>query len=306
MNRTAETALLTLPRISFQNAILKDGETVSVRLLSPPENGKALVLIKGQQIEASVLQNLKKGDILRVTVAIKESTVFLSPQKETFTEQTQPLFQQLGLPVTEANVALLSTLQTIQSKDMPQILSQLAARIKKLPQNQKEAAFLLGILKDRKIDLHDEVFSLILGLLTGNADDHSKNKANQDDSDIFKLINHKKGSHLHWIVIPFQKELAAKTWKGSLALLLNLPKNTCEELVLRAKTDTACWIFVLKGTDCYIENAAETKLSKTKKTAYCRLLQHELQALGLKNIRVEYGISSKSAYFPLAGIDISV
>lgn len=306
---------------------LEEGETVPVKLIGSLGGGFVRVSVKGFTVKAfasSAFTSLTKNETVQMTVSVKNGQIFLSPQIQEFSSMSAPdIFTKLGIPENAGTAALLAFLKkTGVSLDKSNI-KKLASILDSVSGDKEEAAFVLGLLTDKKIPFNDLILKRILRSVYGyekNKDENEKDsnerkedkpsnfiqnnvssaqkEKNEDaDFEFFKIINHKKGSRLHWLIFPFDKEIDGKLWKGSLAILLDLENSNCKTFSLRCRSGKESWLFSFKDKTCFF--IEENGICEEKQKEFALLIEECLKNAGIEGYSVVYGKEKEPCIIPV-------
>ncbi len=287
---------------------LKNGQLVTAKILNLQENGSARIFFNGKTFEGTIAGSVKEGDALNMRVLITEGKILLVPNSEGGIQklsQNDSLFAQLGLPKNELSSAILSFLMTSETRIDVKTSTRLFEFLKNIKKNKKKAVFLAGLLQNKGLKLDEELFKKVYPLVYGEefgeeqednlshnfANPDKEQKNNSEDEEILNLINHIANEKLHWIVLPFDKQINELTAKGSVSLLLDTKLKQLRKLVMHCKLGEESWLFSLQDKELKFmqeENETSKILSKKEEKAMEDLLQLSLQENGLSNISVKY------------------
>ncbi len=305
---------------------LKNGQTVRAKILNLQENGSARIFFNGKSLEGTIAGSVKEGELLNMRVLITEGKIFLVPEDGAGLQklsQNDNLFAQLGLPKNELSSAILSFLMTSESRFDAKTTTRLFNFLKNIKKNKRKAGFAAGILNNKGLDLTKELFRKLYPLIFGEEfgeefedelefkdDDsrkdesdknfqnfHLENKSpkkkaeNDSDKDILELINHINSGNLHWLVLPFDKQINDKHARGSVSLLLDTSLKNCRKLVMHCKLANENWVFSLENKQFTFmqEDGDKAKsFSKKEEQAMEELFSLCLKKNGLDDIAVRY------------------
>lgn len=304
-----------------ENAIsrLKHGDIVSAKIISLHSDGKARIFFNGSVFEGTVLGNVKDGALLKMQVVIQGEKIFLVPMEEkpeTGVIKQSNFFTELGLPQGELASAILSFLMTSGNGLRGNSAAKLFSFLRNTKTDKKKAVFSAGLLENKGIVLKEDIFKNVYSVLFGEDDEYPKNgnfekkedseqnmmttkaepqhcaEAAEDKEElysIFELLNHKRTGCLHWLVLPFEKNLSSTKITGALAMLLDLNLKICRRIAVHCNTENEKWAFVLKekqfGFIC--ENLS---FSEKEINAMEELFSACLEKNGVSGITVKYGI----------------
>ncbi|WP_024466534.1 hypothetical protein [Treponema pedis] len=316
---------------------LKNGDTVSAKILSLKDGGTARIFFNGAVFEGTVSGGLKEGDFLKMRVIIKEvlgdAKVFLVPETkgevQVQSKNSVNFFSELGLPKTELSSAVLNFLTASGSRLNGDSAYKLFAFLKDLPKKKtlSKAVFAAGLMLNKGIELNEDIFKTVYAAIFGEENSESggeqKDEIQEDENEVLELLNHLHKGGLNWAVFPFKKELEDTGLfgvkgpdkgntetdeknglfvNGSLALLLDLNLKTVRLTVLHCKFKNEDWVFILKDKIFAFE-CENVKFTEKEITAVKELFLTCLQENGLNGIEVRYGINNEAEF---KGVDIMI
>ncbi|MCK4541855.1 MAG: hypothetical protein KAU17_06435 [Spirochaetales bacterium] len=257
----------------FKNSV-KPGEVVSIRVIG--RNGDQWkVLMKGLSLSVTSKIPLKKGMIFPARVSLGSGKLLLRPLRDpvqgflqreegkTLLTLIERVLLRSGMPLLPETISSLSRL-FVKDKNLTLIKARLAA-----------------ILADKNIFPGREEFTDLLFQIDGNTrypghgtkdrgkprsgkkegerDKEEYNEISQAFAKEFKsglnnrreggslpLINHLRGKHGHWVIVPYGFSTDLGEIKGSLRLLYQGDK--VRRMAMTAKTDSAEWGFEIDDT----------------------------------------------------------
>ncbi len=296
-------------RVENSSQGLKNGQIVRAKILNLQGNGSTRIFFNGNIFEGTIAGSVKEGDMLNMRVLITEGKIFLVPDDGKGVQrlaQNDSLFTQLGLPKNELSSAILSFLMTSESRFDEKTTARLFNFLKNIKKNKKKATFAAGIIENKGLELNKELFRKVYPILFGEEfeDDNEKNlqnfltdnnspkkDTNDQDNEILELINHINSGKLHWLVLPFDKQINDTQAKGSVSLLLDTKLKNCRKLVMHCKLGEENWLFSLKDKQfIFMQENGETAqpFSKKEQRAMEELFTFCLQENGLDDISVKY------------------
>ena len=89
-----------------------------------------------------------------------------------------------------------------------------------------------------------------------------------DAKRFLSFVNAKKGSDLHWVVIPFSVILSGRSCCGSVRFLLDLERSCVRETRITCLDGMRCWDFTLAEGTCVYDATPRARLSQTLKFSY--------------------------------------
>lgn len=219
----------------------RSGETVKAHVIGSDSSGKLLLNIAGKTIAATGMKHFQSGDVFQAKVVITGSTVFLQPVSE-FSNSSPSLLIQLGLPNTPLHQYVLSFLQGLQVRLIPEKIQNFVRIAAKFPGKEKEAVKAAAILDERDIELSEKNILVFISAIEG--------RLLEDDRDFIAYVNKKAGASRHWIVLPFQKRIVNTDYRGSVRFLLDLVSSKTIETGITFINEDLRWEFSLTAEQC--------------------------------------------------------
>lgn len=320
---------------AFQN--LKHGDIVTAKILSLKQGGSARIFFNGANFEGKVLgNNLKEGDSVKMRVVINSDKILLVPENENpKIPGNETIFSKLGLPKNELTSAVLSFFISSNIRLDETGINKIIRFLKNTKKDKNKAAFAAGLIESKGISLDKNIFDKVYSIIFGEKDsEEEQNKKSQeeqgiknnkefsentissfnqdfnnDDLEIFEMINHIRDKSLQWIVMPFKKNFENaidlidkdKNISGTIALLLDTNLKTCKTIVLRCKIGKEIWIFSVKDKTCTFMQE-KSGFTKHEKESMENLLSICFAENSIFNLKVKYG--SPSYESDISGLDI--
>lgn len=290
-------------------------EIVPVKVLESLGGGFVKASVKGVIVKAFAAApfiDLADNKTLQMTVSVKNGQIVLSLAGTENSGFSPPdVFSKLGVPRNDGTLALLSFFKKTGLPLNKTNFKKLSSILKAISSNQKENAFVLGLLADKNIPIKDFIVKKVFRAVYGKEDEEPQNDCGKDnkgtaadkdgknsgfnengnsvsgDTEFFKIINHKKGGKLHWLIFPFIQKLEEKSWKGSLALLLDLENSMCKTFALRCRSGEDAWLFSF--TDKVCRFMRENCPPKEDRKEFELLVKECLNNCGLGDYSAVYG-----------------
>lgn len=253
MQPVRERFVITVPFQRNFGLAFTDNETVTVRVLSPLQNGSVRIAVKGHIMEAKTSSDVREGVFLLMRVQLVNNTLVLHPYRsaDPMRYQHSDVFAQLGIPPSELAGTLISLFIRHEQPLLPQPLLKILALAKSFAPHEKKAAFVAALLSSRGIEPTEQLIEHCLSALFALPSNTGSDATESEDAELFRLINHLKTKRLHWVVFPFKKEHLFRL-KGSVAFLLDMEETNCLECRIRAyaEENAETWVFTLKDGGC--------------------------------------------------------
>lgn len=282
-------------------------------------NGNVLGKIQeGDVLKMQVL--IQDGKVFLVPV--EESSASFKPMAER-------IFSDLGLPKNQLTSSIISFLVSSERTLDTNTIIKLFNFLKNKNADTKKAAFSAGLLDGKGVELNDEIFKKVYSSIFSEEDGSNEfandgNQKNDDDqheqhieqqnlffsdqdlqnynlekfykninenNSIFELINHLPSKNLHWIVLPFEKQMSETKLVGSVSILLDINLKTFKQVVLYCDIESEKWTFILKDNFLTFE-CENSQFEKDKMKTLEKLLTECLNLSNLKNCVIKYGINS--------------
>ncbi len=255
---------------SLSNTLLKDGESVFVRVVEQNKDGSYTASFAGNRFIVRSLSPLTIGSSFKARLTLENSSLKLIPLADnppipSFSQTEAGFLSRIGLIPDAVSLRMMQFFQQLNIKiNLP--LAQKARSISSaFPGKEKEAAEAFLFLSDRGIEGTEELISLLLRYA------HSGTVLNKKEEEILSYINHKKGANRHWVILPFSDlnnpaHTASKTCslEGVVKILINTELKKTEKLVIECDTAVKKYFFVLQ---LYSFSNIQTK----KVLSYCTL-----------------------------------
>lgn len=256
-----------------ENAPLREGSIVSVRVLKDLGGGRYTVFFGGTRCNVSSRTPLKAGDIFQASVALdKNGTVILKAQNEGAESVRQAensfitLLKNLSLAPDGVNLKLLGFIQQTGLRLDRSLIARARMIASRFPGKEKAAAEAALMLLEKGID-PDEV--LVEGLISAGEREGSHEGSQKGSSPeknegegtflsrlyasslprkggLLTLVNHMKNAgDKHWVILPFEWETGKGTAKGKIRILTDIRRRETEKIVISCKFSVTNYYFVV-------------------------------------------------------------
>ncbi|HNY17777.1 MAG TPA: hypothetical protein PKL75_10010 [Treponemataceae bacterium] len=246
---------------------LLDGETVRVEVLGGSSPGRVRIRLAGSVVSASDIRGVSPGDVFRARVRLTSGAVLLTPLTDDppVAPRDDSPFLRLGLPETPINAQIIAFFRSINARLDPALVRGIASLAARFPGREARAAEAAAILAERGIEPDEESVARLLSCMEGasaladgegsdgkgSGDSAGENGERSGKSRRFlSFINAKKGSDLHWVVVPFAVTLAERACRGSVRFLLDLAQGTVTQTRVTCLDGKRTWDFELSGASC--------------------------------------------------------
>lgn len=240
------------------SATFKDGEIVFVRVVEDKGNGTYTASFAGNRFSVRSHSPLEIGSSFKAQLEVESSLIKLTPLLDFTSESIQvqsnaDFLNAIGLPADTLSLRLVQLFQQFSIKINIPLALKARTLAKLFPGQEKEAGEAVLFLADKDIEPTKEMIALILRLCK------TPIHFDQKDKDTLSLINHKKGSSLHWIILPFN---STENMSGVLKLLIDTDSKKTQKFLLDCLISGKKYTFVLYY-DVY------TKSGKKNILEYC-------------------------------------
>ncbi len=229
---------------TYSNPALKNGDAVYVRVVSDQGDGTYTVSFAGNRCTVTSLTPLKSGESFKALISVENSYITLRPLLEhtglTEPNRTIPSFlSRIRMIDDDISVRIIQFFQQHYLKiDLP--LAQKARNTAlKFKGNEKDAAEAALFLSDKGIDITEDLAGLVMRSV------RARGELNEKDTAILSYINHKKGSHKHWIILPFHTD-PEQPISGTVKILCDTELKKAEKLIIECNTAVTKFIFMLQ------------------------------------------------------------
>ena len=235
---------------------LRDGEVVRVEVLGGSSPGRVRVRLAGSVVNASDIRGVSPGDVFRARVRLASGAVLLTPLTGDvpIAPRDDSPFLRLGLPETPITVGLIAFFRSINARLDPALVRGITTLAGRFPGRESRAAEAAAILAERGIEPDEESVARLLSCMEGAAAlADGEGLAGEDPGEsrrFLSFVNAKKGSDLHWVVVPFAVTLAGRSCRGSVRFLLDLAQGTVTETRVTCLDGNRTWDFALSGVSC--------------------------------------------------------
>jgi hypothetical protein len=278
---------------------MTDGDLVRVEVVRVREDGTAMLRVAGVAFEAAWKDLPPEGSLL-ARVSVRDGTVFLIPER--------PDAPRPGVPETGVESLLARFLAGIGEPAEPARVARLARAASRAalrtasrnPARAGRAAIAAAMLDSRGIEPTEERVSALVDCLEGrcgsepgdpdgggdrqHARDDSHAGDGSRDRDFLALVNAKKGGRLHWVVVPFHRELAGEPCRGSARFLIDLETGSVRETAVIANVAGRDWEFRL--VDGKLETAADPPFPPVVFDGFIVYLNRILEASPVRAVAV--------------------
>ena len=206
-------------QVSSLPKIVKEGDSVFVRVISDKGGGRYEGLVSGVKVSFTSAKTLKTGSSFAATVKLQGNSIVLTPKMTLETtgglagetvglhlvenSEISQILMALGLPADRVSQTLLQMSKQLEMRINPQLLLRLRGMALRFGGKEKLAAEVLMMLAQRDfLAEENEVWGLLL-LLSGKSEDYDKLLAEKDDKwkKLLNKINSREGS---WYLFPFE------------------------------------------------------------------------------------------------------
>jgi len=275
---------LSLPGARFPVS-MTDGDLVRVEVVRVREDGTAMLRVAGVAFEAAWKDLPPEGSLL-ARVSVRDGTVFLIPER--------PDAPRPGVPETGVESLLARFLAGIGEPAEParvaRLLRAALRAASRNPARAGRAALAAALLEARGIEPTDERVSTLADCLEGRRGaepgdpDGGGERGHDRDRDFLALVNAKKGGRLHWVIVPFNRELAGEPCRGSARFLIDLQTGSVRETAVIANVAGRDWEFRL--ADGKLETAADPPFPPVVFDSFIVYLNRILEASPVRAVAV--------------------
>lgn len=270
-----------------------DGQTARVRVLEPAGDGWLRIRLGGKTLVARGMQGFAPGTEFSARVSYSGTTVYIQPLP---VSADSDVFARLGIPQTPVSSFLLSFFQTAQYRLEPALFRSILSLSSRFPGREKKAAEAAAMLMLQGIDPDEQLLSLFMEIIEGNA-----GGSDDGERDILAFINQKKGHERHWLTFPFKRSICGRTLTGSIRFLVDTALESMIRTVLTVNDGKRRWEFVLEDNSCtYMNDPGINTVNAEKIGVY---LEQALAAAGITNIVYSPRDSGETGY---SGIDMEI
>lgn len=271
---------LSLPGARFPVS-MADGDLVRVEVVRARDDGTATLRVAGVAFEAAWKDLPPEGSLL-ARVRVRDGTVFLVPERP---DAFRP-----GVPESGVESLLARFLAGIGEQAEPARVARLARVAARHPARAGRAALAAALLEARGIEPTDERVSTLADCLEGRRGaepgdpDGGGERGHDRDRDFLALVNAKKGGRLHWVIVPFNRELADEPCRGSARFLIDLQTGSVRETAVIANVEGRDWEFRL--ADGKLETAADPPFPPVVFDGFIVYLNRILEASPVRAVAV--------------------
>lgn len=276
---------------------LKPGSVVRVTVLEALRDGTMRIMIGGRTLTAAGLQDRLPGSVFDARISIADNTVLITPVAREIDAGLPGFFSSLGIPETPVSASLVSFFRSINMRLDSETLRSIMKTASRFRGRELRAAEAAAILVERGIEADDNTVSRMIDLMEGRAglvnDDGSDNGGSEGaggERDFCAFVNQKKGRDLHWIVVPFSRNLGGRNCTGSVRFLLDLAGEKTVQTRVTLVDGERSWDFSIEGSACLF----------TSKPAFASVVFEKL-VVYLKRQLTNSGIVTVSWHDPETG-----